>query len=375
MGRLRFTMKNVKQMSDGRLYFRRKIKGKDSYIRLPDYDDPTFDLEYQALLSPDSAVTRSKPADRPGSIAALITGYRASSDFTGIDSADTRANYLRYLDMIGTVLGHRSVAGVRPAHVYAMRDAYKDTPGKANNWLTVFRVLMSWAAKMDWRADNPASGVRALPIGEHEPWPADLLRVCLDVATPMTRMLIVTGLCSGQRNSDVIRMQYGWIDNGIMELTQRKTGVDVAIPMHPFWIEELAKLPRRSVTLMYDRSGKPFGTTGAVQSRMRDLMAMAEVQEVITDMVARETIAEGTSFVFHGLRKNACCYLLELGLSDTEVGSMLGMSPKMVRHYGKRARALMIAQGAAKRVTGGTIVPISGVQKDRTGPKATKKSS
>ena len=71
-------------------------------------------------------------------------------------------------------------------------------------------------------------------------------------------------------------------------------------------------------------------------------------------------IAADATFSFHGLRKNACCYLLELGLSDTEVGSILGMSSEMVRHYGKRARALMIARGAAQRVTGGKIVPIAG---------------
>lgn len=359
MGRL--ALKNVHQKADGRLYFRRKIKGKDSYIRLPDLTDPDFQSAYDSLAKPDWS-ERPKPA--AGTLAALVTDYRGSSDYTSIPSIDTRANYLRYLDLIATADGHRTVAGVRPFHVYKLRDRYKDTPGKANNWLTVFRVLMAYAAKMDWRADNPASGVRALPIGEHAPWPADLLRVCLDVATPMTRLLIVTGLCSGQRNSDVIRMQYGWISPAsgdcapIMELTQQKTGAEVAIPMHGFWREELDKLPRTAVTLLYDRWGKPFGTTGAIQARIRDLMAHQQVQAVIADLIAREEIADGTSFVFHGLRKNACCYLLELGLSDNEVGSMLGLSPKMVRHYGKKARVLMIARGTAERITGGTILAL-----------------
>jgi hypothetical protein len=62
-------------------------------------------------------------------------------------------------------------------------------------------------------------------------------------------------------------------------------------------------------------------------------------------------------FTYHGLRKNACCYLLELGLSDTEVGAILGMTPETVRHYGKQARALIIARGASERVLCGK--PIS----------------
>jgi integrase len=156
-------------------------------------------------------------------------------------------------------------------------------------------------------------------------------------------------------------MQYGWVKDGIMEFTQQKVrrgGItkDVAVPMHPFWLEELAKLPRRSVTLLYERSGAPFKTTAAIQERLRALMAQPAVREVHADLVAREMIAEDATFTFHDLRKNACCYLLERGLNDSEVGEILGMSPEMVRHYGKRARALMIAKGAAARMMAGPIV-------------------
>jgi integrase len=116
--------------------------------------------------------------------------------------------------------------------------------GKANNWLSVFGSLMRHAVRIGARDDNPAAGVPILKIGEHEPWPADLLRVCIETATPMTRLAIVTGLCSGQRIGECVRMQYGWIRDGIMEFTQEKVrrgGVtkDVAVPVHPFWIEEL----------------------------------------------------------------------------------------------------------------------------------------
>ncbi len=102
---------------------------------------------------------------------------------------------------------------------------------------------------------------------------------------------------------------------------------------------------------------QPFKTTAAIQERLRSLMAITAVQEVHADLVARELIGEEATFTFHGLRKNACCYLLERGLNDSEVGEILGMSPEMVRHYGKRSRALMVARGAADRMTGGEIRP------------------
>lgn len=157
-------------------------------------------------------------------------------------------------------------------------------------------------------------------------------------------------------------MQYDWISSEIIAFTQekvRKGGItkDVAVPMHPLLLEELSKIPRKSITLLYERTGAPFKTTAAIQERLRKLMDKEPVRQVLEDLTARETIKEGAAFTFHGLRKNACCYLLETGLNDSEVGSILGMSPEIVRHYGKRTRALMVAQGAAAKVINATIMP------------------
>ncbi|MDF2603033.1 MAG: hypothetical protein K0R56_395 [Sphingomonas sp.] len=351
MGRL--SLKNVTERK-GLLYFRRKIAGKDTYIRLPAIDDPSFPTEYKRL----SEEGTKRVGHAPGTIGALVAAYKANPEFKALELS-TRTNQMRYLDMIDAEIGDRGVKGIRPTHIYIMRDRMANTPGKANAWLSMMRALLAYATRLDMRGDNPAAGIKRLELGEHEPWPADLLRVALEEATPMTRLAIVTGLCSGQRVSDCIRMQYGWVSGGIMEFAQKKTGKDVAVPMHPFWLDELKKLPRRATTLLYERSGAPFNTTGAIQARLRDLMTTLAVREVHADLVAREVVDEDARFSFHGLRKNACCYLLELGLSDTEVGSILGMSSEMVRHYGKRARALMIARGAAERVTGGSIVPLT----------------
>lgn len=361
MGRL--ALKNVTERpaGSGNLYFRRKVAGKDTYLRLPAIDSPDFAAEYARLSAPEPQ--RARPAS--GTIGALVEAYRASEDFK-LKDAKTRVNQARYLDMIAAEHGHRTVKGIRPVHVFIMRDKLAETPGKANNWLSIFKTLMKHAIREDLRTDNPAQHVPIFQTGEHEPWPADLLTVCLEKATPMTRLAIVTGLCSGQRIGDCIRMQYGWIGaDGIMAFPQQKRrrgGVikEVAVPMHPLWVDELAKLPRKSVTLLYERTGAPFKTTAALQERLRALMAKPEVKEVLADLVARETIAPDAKFTFHGLRKNACCYLIECGLNDQQIGEMLGMSPEMVRHYGKRARALMVARDAARQLSGGKIVHLPG---------------
>jgi integrase len=341
-------MKGVCQ-KQGRLYFRRKIRGRDVYIRLPNLEDPNFGAAYQRA-SADETTRRRAGA---GTIAALVADFRGSSEYRGLRSPRTKMNYSRYLDMLSVEHGQRSVTGIRPHYVRKMRDAMQDTPGKANNWLNVMKTLMAYAALNDWRTDNPARDVRMLPIGEHEPWPADVLERALAVASPMTRLALVTGLCSGARVGDVIRMQHGWHDGRIMEFQTSKNRTNVAVPMHPLWLSALTEMPRRAVTILYDRSGKPFRSTKPIQERIRTLMEEIGNPTYLSNGKER-------GFSFHGLRKNASCYLAELGLNDVEVGSICGMTPDTVRHYTKRARALMIARGAADRVLGGDVVPLNG---------------
>ncbi len=344
-------------LKGGRLYYRRKVRGRDTYIRLPAIDDPRFAEAYAKAARPDGE--RKRPG--AGTFGALVTAYRASGEFRTIQSNTTRTNRQRYLDMIATEHGHRTVRGCRTPDIRRMRDAYADTPGKANNWLATMKVLMAFAVDNEWRADNPATAVKPLDIGEHEPWPADVLERALAAASPMMRLAIVTGLCSGCRISDAIRMQHGWHDRAVMQFTTKKRvgkqhrGVDVAVPMHALWLAEIDKVPRASVTLLYDRQGKPFSSEKIVQERMRRLML---------DIGAPTYTSNGKArlYSYHGLRKNAACYLAELGLSDREIGSICGMTPETVRHYTKRARSLMVARGAADRVKGGDVLPLKGGQ-------------
>jgi len=171
----------------------------------------------------------------------------------------------------------------------------------------------------------------------------------------MIRLAIVSGVCSGQRLSDVIRMQHGWIEGGIMELRHKKTHADAAVPMHPLWIEEIRRLPRKAVTLLYDRSGKPFRDTDSIQESIRVLMHRLGYVDDDDQLL----------YTFHGLGKNACCYLTELGLSDTEISGITGKTPETVRHYAKRARVLMVAKGAADRVIAGQIPGLTSAKPSR----------
>jgi DNA-binding CsgD family transcriptional regulator len=322
----------------GVTYRRFKVKrdGKwiDHYVRLPEIDDPRF-YEELARVNGEAA---ERPEKLEGSIAALAVLYRERLATTKLASS-TRTNKLYYVGLIEQEHGKKQVAALRRSKVIEARDKLAATPGKANNLLAVLKAMLEVAVDYDWIEHNPAKGVPLLALDEHDPWPKEVLEKALEAADPMLRLAIVTGLCTGQRISDVILIEHKWLDSGFMELSQLKTDVDVAVPVHPWWREEIAKVPRRVVkTILYDRFGRPFSGTDRIQERMRRLMHNLGYVDADEQLL----------YTFHGLRKNSCCYLLELGLSDTQVGAILGMTPETVRHYGKRARALVIAKTAAK---------------------------
>jgi integrase len=240
-----------------------------------------------------------------------------------------------------TALCELEVNGIRASHIYQLRDEMADTPGKANNFLNVVKLMLTFAEERDWIASSPATRISPLPLGEREPWPADVLAHVMKEASPMLRLAIVSGLCSGQRISDCIKIQHGWLKNGILELSQIKTAVDIAGPVHPWWRAEIDALPKKAITVLYDRTGKPFGTEGAIQTRLRELMHKLGYVDDEQQLL----------YTFHGLRKNAACYLVETGLSDDQVGRMLGMTADTVRHYTKRASAYRIAVDVTEKVT------------------------
>ncbi|MBC7496844.1 MAG: hypothetical protein H7243_06745 [Sphingomonadaceae bacterium] len=357
---------NVEKI-EGRFYYRRRWRGRDGKrvtqrIRLPAFDDPAFPAALADAKAGDDVQTR--PEIIPKSLAALCQLFRKSLTSRrtkrGPLSQRTLENYQKYADRIERDHGHRLVRQIKPMHVYKIQASMADRPGVANNYLAILRLMLVQAMKEGWVDNNAAAGVPALEIGEHEPWPARVIEAAIKVALPMTRLAIVTYLCSGQRGGDVIKMQHGWHDRRIMQLRQSKTGKFAAVPMHPRWVAEIDAMPRRAVTILYDRFGKPFAEVEKIRDRINHTLAQAAVVTAHAEAVALGEIDENVSLHPHGLRKNAACHLIELGLSREEAGSICGMTPEMVDHYTKRKQVYLIAQRLAERVTGATVIGLPG---------------
>lgn len=339
---------------NGSAYRRFKVKRNingvdkwvDQYVKVPFVTDPGFEDAW--------ARVNEKPKERKraaaGTMSALIQERRAL--LANQKMADsTRRNWAYYLDLIDEEHGQRLVADLRKPHVFRIRDKMAATPGKADNYIAKLASLLEFAVERDWIAFNPARGIPKLSDGEHEPWPARVIEHCLAEADDMLALAIVTGLCSAQRLSDVIRMQHGWHDKRMMHVPSSvKTKTAANIPMHPLWLEWIDRIERRSITLLYDRFGRPFSGPDRIQERLRRLMHRLGYVDNDDQLL----------YTFHGLSKNACCYLIETGLSETEVSSIVGKTAETVRHYAKKANDLMIAKRASDRVTNAVIKGLVG---------------
>lgn len=354
----------------GRSTYRRfKVKrdGKwtDLYVKLPDPSDPSFATELARIEG--KPAPRAKPID--GSIAALIAEYRLIlAKQTMAESTRKAWNY--YLGLIEEQHGKRLVADLERSHCYKIRDSMIDEPGKSNSYMAKFKALLEFATEREWIKDNPARGIPLFELGEYAPWPPHVLREAIDAASPMLRLSIISGLCSGQRISDCILMQHGWHDGRLMELRSQKTDMPAVIPMHPIWLREIASVRRRAVTLLYDRAGKPFKDTDRLQAQIRRLMrslgcVVRDKQGNPLDKHGNLVTTEAGNqpeilYSFHGLSKNAICYLTELGLDESTIEAIVGKTPETIRHYAKETRRWMLAEAAADKVIAGRIERLVG---------------
>ena len=331
---------------NGRLYYRRTRtvngKRKTERHRLPAYDDPDFWPRYRKLSGDNAPAVVIK-----GSMAELVALYRKSQEYRDLapSTQDTRD---RYLSVIEQKYGDYAYATMTPGKAKKLRNDYADTPGASRNIMSALSVIYKNAIDLELIDRNPVSGIDRLKIGEHKPWPADILEKALEIASPMLRLAIILHLYTGQRISDVSRMEWSHVQGDVIEVRQQKTGKTVWVPMHSALKAELAKVPRHVRWLIYNANGE----------RMMP-HALRERLYVIWSKI-------GAHYPWHGLRKNAVNALLEAGCSTAEVSAITGQSLQVVEHYAKGRDGKALAVAAMEKWDGGTRETKSGTASGKT---------
>jgi integrase len=296
--------------------------------------DTTFEVleNYQRIHASFESSTAPKGV-KPGTIDDLIQRYIAAPEYAQL-AERTRRDYRSYIEMIREPLGGYPVGAIRRRHVKAIRNNFADTPTKANNLVSVFGLILQHAIELEMIEYNPASKIKKLKTGPGwKAWPKPSLERGHELLSGSCRVAFMLALYTGQRKGDVLSMRWDDIQDGLIRITQNKTGKELWIPIHPTLADELQQVAKNGVAVVARRDGRPLTDSGFNRNWRR-----------------QQAKHGFTGLQFHGLRRNAVNALLEAGCEIPEVSSITGQSFEMVQHYAQEVNQKRLARSAMNKL-------------------------
>ena len=154
----------------------------------------------------------------------------------------------------------------------------------------------------------------------------------------MIRRFYFLSRYTGQRISDVVRLNPNDEDDGGFSFPQKKTGVEPWCPIFPELEAEMATWERRPGPYLLQEvgknAGKPFSTNQMWKAFDRER--------------TKHPILAGA--VPHGLRANAVIRLRQGGFTALQISDMVGMSVEMVEHYSRHANRKASGQAVLREL-------------------------
>jgi integrase len=302
---------------------KKDASGKRIYAPLGKHSSVGFGDSYAAMLG-----HRKRREQTPNTVADLADKFEESPEFAAL-SLGTRKFYRSLLKHVREHLGKFPIADVKRKHVTEVVHNRLAGNGTRNGFLAVYGVLHSYAQSLEIvDTISPTKNVKPFKMGEHEPWPESILKAGLSAPHDRTRLAIALLYYTGQRIGDVVRFRWNDIHDGVIGFTQQKTGKAMDVPLHADLRAELARTPKRGITIIVNQDGQAMTD----QVIRRELKAFAAGQ--------------GAELVPHGLRKNAVNALLEAGCTDYEVQAITGQSLQMIAHYARKVNRKKLGQAA-----------------------------
>ena len=205
--------------------------------------------------TPRPAVGASRT--EPGSVNAAVVSYYGSAVFANL-APGTRRQRRYLLERFRAEHGDKRVALLQRDHIDHMVAAAKAaTPSAAKIFLQTVHALMAHCIAARLRDDDPTVGVKSAKTrsaGIHT-WTEDDIAAFEKrhpVGSP-ARLALGLLLFTGQRRSDVIRMGRQHVRDGVLHVTQQKTGAALAIPLR----RQVGRHHRSDAERASDVSGHP----------------------------------------------------------------------------------------------------------------------
>ena len=322
---------------DSRAYYYLRRRGFPR-VRLPGLPwSPSFMAAYEsALAGPRTAIGGGRI--KPGSVAAVVAEYLDSQQFFGSKSAGTQRMRRGILERFRAAYGERPFALLPAEWIEALLDS--KPPHAARSWLVTLRSLCQFAVKRGWLRADPTANIKQRSIkgdGYHT-WTEDEIAQ-FETHHPVgtkPRLALALLLYTAQRRGDIVKIGRQHIRDGVFTVKQEKTGVTLAIPVHPHLQAVFDATPGEHLTFLITATGKPYGGN-AFTEQFRNWCDAAGLPQRCKP---------------HGLRKAACRRLAEAGCSATEIMAISGHATmkELVRYTRAADQARLARNALAKAV-------------------------
>ena len=258
-----------------RRYFRRKGYPRVALPGRP--GSAEFMSTYNSAIEGTATLPPSRYGN--GTIGALWTAYCRSAGFANLSDSSKRI----YRQIISPLLenhGHRSVSGMKRDHARQIVEGIGLTaPAMANLTISVLRLLFSFAVDSGWRSDNPCRGLKRYKGGEFRSWTDEELARYEQRWPVGTRERLAYDLLlyTTQRGGDAVNMKRSDIADGILHLTQQKTGTKLFIPIHSALERSIRASPSNGIFILSDAVGRP------IQRRTVTALIRRAAKQAVTD--------------------------------------------------------------------------------------------
>lgn len=294
----------------------------------------------------------------PGTLAHALRLWQCNHDYKKLAPRTHIGWGAVYRKVEQNHLGAVKVKELHPVMVREFLDLFGDRPGTQKTIKAALKVFESWALQRAILPHPFMTGIKVKgPDGHYEPWTDEHVRIAEQHAAPVFSKLVTLAANTGQRGSDVVKMQWSDISalNGHpgINIIQVKTGKRLWVPMTDELIAAIRRWGQSNVVsldgkkhlsgpIVVNKTGRPW---------TREYLSKAWIRERRTNPFLKPHLDLGLSF--HGLRATAVIRLRRKNVSPALIADAVGMSVPVVEVYCKRADQALNALAAIEALQGG----------------------
>lgn len=267
----------------------------------------------------------------------VVTDYKGSAAYKNL-SPSTRDQWGKWLDRIAEYFGELRIAQFdrpeknRPV-IRKWRNQWAETPRSADYALQVLSRVVSHAVELGKIAGNPCEGIKHLYNNDRSEiiWTdADVAHIKKTCLTEIANAVDLAGH-TGLRLGDLLRLSWSHVGDDAIILTTGKSRNrrEAIIPLYGALRDVLARIPKRSTTVLTSSKRRPWTADGFGSSFNK-----AKIDAKLSER----------DLHFNDLRGTAATKFYIAGFSMREIAETLAWEEesveKIIRRYVGRAAAI-----------------------------------